>query len=493
MTYEHGGDITMRFRDPLGVPFHLTYSDGLLRDIRYLPENDLAGSAQVGKRTEKRSEISRLSSEVEGPCGTGRVGGCSAAQGDMGGPSDVAMSQSPGKKKKCTSRPPLGQTLTGRKKVNSKAVPGTGDTAGARAQVPIRRRRSGMATLSEIRKLQRSTDLCLAFRPFLRPVREVVERDIAPGMGVRFQMTAVRALMEATEAYLVVNFENTNEVAIHSKRVTIQVRDMRLVDRLSKPRWVEKYQESKSREEDEGQTVRIMSMSVAQVETALAKVMEYAKEGVYYNSDSELFLLQDRGPRYFLVAVDMRSTIMANDEDCIKARTLLQRFRESLHVRVDSDVEDGAYSLKGVVQWIYSEGMCEEGDVDMTMQQTGGTYTPAKLGKLLGTVARNGGMLVDGSKNELKSGAAEIFVLSRMKDITQTPLEDFQDVFVIVADGVEYILLDQLVDFMKKSDDDRNVIHEALHEVIEFALQGQDLIEFVPARTQDNIISGRPL
>ncbi|GBG83712.1 hypothetical protein CBR_g37513 [Chara braunii] len=221
--------------------------------------------------------------------------------------------------------------------------------------------------------------------------------------------------------------------------------------------------------------------------------MKYAKEGVHYNGDSELSLLQDRVPRYFIVVVDMRSTIMANGEGCVKARTLLQRFRESPHVRVDNDVEDSAYSLKGVVQWICSEGMCEEGDVDMTMQQARGTYTPANLGKLLGTVARNGGMLVDGSKDELKSDAAEILVLSRMKDITQTPPGDFQDDFVIVADGVEYILLDQLVDFMKKSDDDRNVIHEALHEVTKFALQDQDLIEFVSAITEDNIISSGPL
>ncbi|GBG67557.1 hypothetical protein CBR_g686 [Chara braunii] len=297
------------------------------------------------------------------------------------------------------------------------------------------------------------------------------------------EMMAVRALMEATEGYLVANFENTNEVAIHSKRVTIQVRDMRLVAGLRNIK----------REEEERQTVRIMSMSVAQVEAALAEVMKYAKEGVHYNGDSELSLLQDRVPRYFIVAVDVRSTIMANDEGCVKARTLLQRFRESPHVRVDNDVEDSAYSLKGVVQWICSEGMYEEEDVDMTMRQTGGTYTPANLDKLLDTVARNGGMLVDGSKDELKSGAAEILVLSIMKDITQTPPEDFQDVSVIVANGMEYILLDQLVDFRKKNDDDRNVIHEALHEVTEFALQGQDLIEFAPARTKVNIIFGRSL
>ncbi|GBG81728.1 hypothetical protein CBR_g32720 [Chara braunii] len=136
-----------------------------------------------------------------------------------------------------------------------------------------------------------------------------------------------------------------------------------------------------------------------------------------------------------------------------------------------------------------NEGMCEKGDVDMTMQQKGGTYRPADFKKLLGTMAKNWKMLVDGSNDKLKSGAAEILVLSRMKDITQTPPEDFRDIPVIVADGVEYVLLDQLADFMKKNADDRNVIHETLHE----ALQGQDLIEFVPARTEDNTISSRPL
>ncbi|GBG59616.1 hypothetical protein CBR_g49881 [Chara braunii] len=87
---------------------------------------------------------------------------------------------------------------------------------------------------------------CFAFKvdgtPFMRLVREIVKKDIAPDMGVKFQMTVVRALMEVAEAYLVASFENTNEVAIHSKRVTIQLKDLRLVDRLSKPRWVEKYQ-----------------------------------------------------------------------------------------------------------------------------------------------------------------------------------------------------------------------------------------------------------
>ncbi|GBG77389.1 hypothetical protein CBR_g23720 [Chara braunii] len=236
-----------------------------------------------------------------------------------------------------------------------------------------------------------------------------------------------------------------------------------------------------------------MSMSIAQVHAALAEVMKYAKEDVHYDNDCEFSLLEDRVPRCFIVSVDMRSTMMANDEGCVKAQTLLQRFRESPHVHVDNNVEDRACSLKGVVQWMCSEGMCEEGDVDITMLQKEGRYTPANFKKLLGTFAKNSKMVVDGSKGELKTGAAKILVLSRMKDIIQTPPEDVQDVPIIVADGVEYVVVDQLVDFMKKSPDDKNVIHEALHEVTELTLQGQELIEYMSARKEDNMICGTSL
>ncbi|GBG62969.1 hypothetical protein CBR_g34669 [Chara braunii] len=429
------------------------------------------------------------------PSASGAVG-CSVAQGDTTGPSHTAMSQSPRKMKKCASKPPSGKTAAGKKKKSPKPVPATDDTADARSQPHRRRRRPEMATLAEIRKLQRSTDLCLAFRPFLRIVREVVEETIAPGEGMRFQMTAVSALMEAAEAYLVSNFENTNEVAIHSKRVTIQVKDMRLVDRLSKPRRVEKYEGmlgERARAEERQRRMEARQEETDGSRAGAKKRRAVPPEGIHYNGDIEFSLLKERVPSYFAVSVDMRSTIMANDEGCVKARMLLQRFRESPCIRVDNEVEHSPYSLKGVVQWMCNEGTCEDGDVDMTMHKKGGTYAPADFKKLLGTVAKNSDMLVDGSKDELKTGAAEILVLSRIKNITQTAPQDFQDVPVIVADGVEYVLLDQLCDFMKKSDEDRNVIHEALHEVTEFALQRKDLIEFVPARGEDDFISSSSL
>jgi histone H3 len=46
------------------------------------------------------------------------------------------------------------------------------------------------------------------------------------------QSTALLALQEASEAYLVRLFEDTNECAMHAKRVTIMPKDMRLARRI---------------------------------------------------------------------------------------------------------------------------------------------------------------------------------------------------------------------------------------------------------------------
>ena len=49
---------------------------------------------------------------------------------------------------------------------------------------------------------------------------------------LRFQSSAVLALQEACEAYLVELFEDTNLCAIHAKRVTIMPKDMQLARRI---------------------------------------------------------------------------------------------------------------------------------------------------------------------------------------------------------------------------------------------------------------------
>ena len=49
---------------------------------------------------------------------------------------------------------------------------------------------------------------------------------------LRFQSSAVMAMQEASEAYLVGVFEDTNLCAIHARRVTIMPKDMQLARRI---------------------------------------------------------------------------------------------------------------------------------------------------------------------------------------------------------------------------------------------------------------------
>ena len=50
--------------------------------------------------------------------------------------------------------------------------------------------------------------------------------------GVRFQGTAVMALQEAAEAYLVSLFKDGNLYVIHAKRVTLMPKDLQLAKRI---------------------------------------------------------------------------------------------------------------------------------------------------------------------------------------------------------------------------------------------------------------------
>ena len=92
-----------------------------------------------------------------------------------------------------------------------------------------RRYRPGTVALREIRKYQKTTDLLLRKAPFQRLVREVSQDYKA---DLRFQSSAVMAMQEASEAYLVGVFEDTNLCAIHARRVTIMPKDMQLARRI---------------------------------------------------------------------------------------------------------------------------------------------------------------------------------------------------------------------------------------------------------------------
>lgn len=68
-------------------------------------------------------------------------------------------------------------------------------------------------------------------RNFAWQVKEVCSEFVGSEQ-LRWQSTAILALQEAAEAFLVHLFEDTNLCAIHAKRVTIMAKDMQLARRI---------------------------------------------------------------------------------------------------------------------------------------------------------------------------------------------------------------------------------------------------------------------
>ena len=97
------------------------------------------------------------------------------------------------------------------------------------------RYRPGTVALREIRRYQKSTELLIRKLPFQRLVREIAQDFISDKL--RFQVSAVIALQEAAEAYLVGLFEDTNLAALHAKRVTILPKDIQLARRIRSERF----------------------------------------------------------------------------------------------------------------------------------------------------------------------------------------------------------------------------------------------------------------
>ena len=101
------------------------------------------------------------------------------------------------------------------------------------------RYRSGMVALREIRRYQASTENLIKCTPFQKLLREISQefRICPDGPGtssvqVRFQSTAIAALQEAAENYIVGLFEDLNLLTIHARQVTIMPRDIRLALRI---------------------------------------------------------------------------------------------------------------------------------------------------------------------------------------------------------------------------------------------------------------------
>ena len=96
---------------------------------------------------------------------------------------------------------------------------------------PGKKAKPGVKALKEIRRYQKGTELLLRKLQFMRLLRQITD-DQPKGKEYRWQAQAVVALQEASEIYVVGYLHDTNLCAIHARRVTIQVKDMKLVKRL---------------------------------------------------------------------------------------------------------------------------------------------------------------------------------------------------------------------------------------------------------------------
>ncbi|KAG9328184.1 hypothetical protein JZ751_015895 [Albula glossodonta] len=163
------------------------------------------------------------------------LGGVTIAQGGV--LPNIQAVLLPKKTEKASDLKTMARTKqTARKSTGGKAPRKQLATKAARKSAPAtggvkkpHRYRPGTVALREIRRYQKSTELLIRKLPFQRLVREIAQ-DFKTDL--RFQSSAVMALQEASEAYLVGLFEDTNLCAIHAKRVTIMPKDIQLARRI---------------------------------------------------------------------------------------------------------------------------------------------------------------------------------------------------------------------------------------------------------------------
>ena len=92
-----------------------------------------------------------------------------------------------------------------------------------------RRFRPRTVALREIHQYQKSTEMLIRKAPFQQLVYEIlggIRNDL------RIQATAIKGLQEATEAYLVGLFKDSNLCEIHARWITIMPRDIQLARRI---------------------------------------------------------------------------------------------------------------------------------------------------------------------------------------------------------------------------------------------------------------------
>jgi histone H3/H4 len=110
-----------------------------------------------------------------------------------------------------------------RKQLATKAARKSGPAAGG-VKKP-HRYRPGTVALREIRRYQKTAELLIPKKPIGRLVKEI-SQDFKGDL--RYQLNSILCLHEASEAYLVGMFEDTQLCSVHGGRVTVMPKDIKL-------------------------------------------------------------------------------------------------------------------------------------------------------------------------------------------------------------------------------------------------------------------------
>ena len=114
-------------------------------------------------------------------------------------------------------------------KAPTKALPTCKSTRQKGGNKKLHRYRSVTGALREVCRYQKLINLLIRKLPFQRLLHKITQPLL---INFRYQSAALLANQEASEAYLTGLFEDSNLCAIHSKRVTIMPKDIRLSRRI---------------------------------------------------------------------------------------------------------------------------------------------------------------------------------------------------------------------------------------------------------------------
>jgi histone H3 len=141
--------------------------------------------------------------------------------------------------------------------------------------------RPGTVALREIRRLQKSTDLCFRRIPFIRLIREVTQNTARHDM--RWSQQALLVVQTAAESFLTELSEAANVTAVANGRMTPTVVDLRLAMALN-PIWKQympeqiRHAQMTSRQLRQAHAVKEFTRSYAPVDPAVTKLMQEKAE-----------------------------------------------------------------------------------------------------------------------------------------------------------------------------------------------------------------------